>query len=163
MKLSLFELLNEEHIYLNLEAKDGHDAIRQINELLVASGHTDPGYAEDVWAREDTFPTGLPTEPHAVAIPHADPDHIHQSAVCFATLKETVPFHQMGTDSSAVLQIRVIILLAIKEREKQAELIAQVVALIQDGDFLTALLGQPTAQDAYLLIHGTLTEESGQT
>ena len=156
MKLSLFDLLRPDHIRLDLHAPDGHEAVRLLTELLVESGHAEPEFADDVWAREGSFPTGLPTQPHAVAIPHADPDHVHQSAVCFGTLTDPVSFAQMGTDGSTTLDVRVVILLAIKEREKQAELIQQVVGLIQDGDFLTKLIEKDDAQEAYELITSTV-------
>jgi len=156
MKLSLFDLLNPEHIRLNLQAADGYEAVRLLTEPLVESGHAAPEFAEDVWAREDTFPTGLPTQPHAVAIPHADPDHVKQSAVCFGTLTSPVSFAQMGTDGSTLLDVRVVILLAIKEREKQAKLIQQVVGLIQDRDFLTKLLEEDDIERAYQLIKSSV-------
>lgn len=156
MKLNLLELLRPNHIRLHLQAADGFDAVRLLTEPLVESGHAEPAFAEDVWAREETFPTGLPTQPHAVAIPHADPDHVHQSAVCFGTLTAPVSFAQMGTDGSTTLAVQVIILLAIKEREKQAELIQQVVKLIQDGDLLTELLKAEDVDQAYQLIQSAL-------
>ncbi len=156
MKLNLVELLRPDHIRLHLQAADGFEAVRLLTEPLVESGHAEPEFAEDVWAREENFPTGLPTQPHAVAIPHADPDHIHQSAVCFGTLTAPVSFAQMGTDGSTILEVRVIILLAIKEREKQAELIQQVVSLIQDGDLLTELLKAEDVDQAHQLIQTAL-------
>jgi len=156
MKLNLLELLRPDHIRLHLQAADGFEAVRLLTEPLVESGHAEPEFTEDVWAREENFPTGLPTQPHAVAIPHADPDHIHQSAVCFGTLTAPVSFAQMGTDGSTILEVRVIILLAIKEREKQAELIQQVVSLIQDGDLLTELLKAENVDQAHQLIQSAL-------
>ena len=82
MQNNLIDLLRVEHILVGVHAKDAQDAIRQLTDALLLTGHVEAGFAEDVWKREQTFPTGLPTEPLAVAIPHADPDHVNASAVC---------------------------------------------------------------------------------
>lgn len=146
---------------LGIQAETGHQAVRQLNELLVHSGHVDPAYADDVWEREDTFPTGLPTQPHAVAIPHADPDHVHRSAVGLGTLDRPVAFGQMGTDGSTQLEVRVIVLLAIKEREKQAELIQQVIQLIQDQELIADLIQETEPEHAYQRIRSRMESNSG--
>lgn len=156
MQLHLSDLLEEEHIILNVQADGTREALRKLSEPLIATGHVEPLFVEDVWTREQSYPTGLPTEPHPVAIPHADPDHINQTAVCFGTLQEPVPFSQMGGDGSIVLEVRTAVLLAIKEREKQAELIQQVMGLIQNGDFIAALQDCTIEAEAYQLIKETL-------
>jgi len=66
----------------------------------LATGYVSEEFAEDVWEREKIFPTGLPTQPFGVAIPHADPDHVKQSAVCLGILNSPVFFNQMGMESS---------------------------------------------------------------
>lgn len=156
MQRTLFELLNRDHILLDIEAAHGRDTIQKLTAPLVETGHVEPGFAEDAWEREQEYPTGLPTQPYAVAIPHADPDHVIQSAVCFGTLQDSVPFGQMGSDGSTELDVEVVILLAIREREKQPELIQQVVSLIQSPQFLDKLVRQETSESALQLIRDTL-------
>lgn len=160
MQRTLFDLLDKNHILLNLRVNDSQEAIQQMTTLLVESSHVEQAFAEDVWEREKTYPTGLPTQPHAVAIPHADPDHVNQSAVCFGTLQGTVPFAQMGTEGSTVLDVKVIVLLAIKEREKQADLIKQVVNLIQNREFLQTLVDLEEVESAFQLIKDTIQQPS---
>jgi PTS system galactitol-specific IIA component len=156
MQLNLADLLREEHIILNIQAGETREALVKLSKPLVETGSVEPEFAEDVWEREQVYPTGLPTKPFPVAIPHADPDHVKQTAVCFGTLLEPVPFSQMGGDESTILSIRTAILLAIKEREKQTEMIQQVIGLIQNGDFVTALQNCASRTEAYLLIKETL-------
>jgi len=145
MQYTLIDLLKLEHILVGVEAADAQDAIQKLTAPLVETGHVTPEFAVDVWKREETFPTGLPTQPLAVAIPHADPDHVNGSAVCVGTLKSPVRFAQMGTDGSTVLDIPVIFLLAIKEKEKQVDMIQQLVTFIQSPSLLEGL---PKAQDS---------------
>lgn len=144
MQYTLIDLMNEEHILTGLEASDAQDAVQKLTALLVESGHVTPKFADDVWKREGTFPTGLPTQPLAVAIPHADPHHVNRSAVCAGVLEEPVSFGEMGTDGSKKLDVRIIFLLAIKEKEKQVEMIQQLIKLIQSPTLLEKL---PNAQD----------------
>lgn len=157
MQYTLVDLLRTEHILLNLDVKEAEEAIRKLTNALMETGHVAPGFAEDVLARERTFPTGLPTQPLAVAIPHADPDHVNRSAVCIGTLASPVHFVQMGTDGSVMLDAHLIFLLAIKEQEKQVEMIRQLMTLIQTGSLLEGLAKAGEADEAMALIRNTLT------
>lgn len=156
MQYSLIDLLRPEHVLTDLRASKPKEVIRKLTRPLVQSGHVAPAFAEDVWKREQTFPTGLPTQPLAVAIPHADPDHVNQSAVGIGVLRSPVCFKQMGTDGSVVLEVRLVFLLAIKEREKQVELIQQLVTVIQNQDLLEGLVAARDAREAVDLIRKTL-------
>jgi len=152
MQFKLIDLLKPEHILVNLKATDSQEAIRKLTAALVETDHVTPEFAEDVWKREGTFPTGLPTQPLAVAIPHADPDHVNQSAVCVGVLNSPVRFSQMGTDGSTVLDVPIIFLLAIKEKEKQVETIQQLMMLIQSPELLDGLSKARSASEAMGLI-----------
>jgi PTS system galactitol-specific IIA component len=157
MQYAFIDLLNNEHILIGVEAADTQDAIGKLTAVLVETDHVTPEFADDVWEREKTFPTGLPTQPLAVAIPHADPDHVNQSAVCVGVLKSPVRFSQMGTDGSTVLDVPIIFLLAIKEKEKQVEMIQQLMALIQSPELLEGLSRVKSVSEAMGLIKRTLT------
>ncbi|MBC7264363.1 MAG: PTS sugar transporter subunit IIA [Chloroflexi bacterium] len=151
------DLLKPEHVLTDLHASNPKEAIRKLTRPLVQSGHVESAFAKDVWEREQTFPTGLPTQPLAVAIPHADPDHVKQSAISIGVLRSPVRFRQMGTDGSVVLEVRLIFLLAIKEREKQVELIQQLVSVIQNQGLLEGLVAAKAPQEVVDLIQRALT------
>ncbi len=153
-QLKLTDLLSDKHILLNCQAEEARQVIDQLTALLVSTGHVDPAYAGDVWRREQRYPTGLPTQPVAVAIPHADPDHVHRSALAVAVLRSPVPFGQMGGDGSQQLAVRVVFLLAVKERTKQVEMISKLVGLIQSPALLQGLLEVESAQQALALMAG---------
>ena len=140
MQYTLVDLLMQEHVIINLEAKDASGVIEALVGVLNETGHVEKLYAEDVIEREKIFPTGLPTEPLQVAIPHADPDHVNSSAVGIAILNHPVEFGMMGTDGSERVKIKIVILLAIKEQEKQVEMLQQLVTVIQSGELLTRLV-----------------------
>jgi PTS system galactitol-specific IIA component len=156
MQNTLMNLLGSEHILVNVDALDAKEAIHKMTVALIATGHVAPGFAEDVWKREQTFPTGLPTQPLAVAIPHADPDHVNRSAVCIGVLNSPVRFAQMGTDGSTFLDVHLVFMLAIKEREKQVEMIQQLMTVIQNVSLLDGLSKAKDSADAFRLIQSTL-------
>jgi PTS system galactitol-specific IIA component len=156
MQYTLTGLLNVDHFLIGVKAVDAQDAIRKLTAALVRTGHVRPEFAEDVWTREQTFPTGLPTQPLPVAIPHADPTYVNESAVCFGALNSAVRFGQMGTDGSTKLDIRLLFLLAIKEREKQVEMIQQLMTLLQTPSLLEGLSVVEKAPQALALIKKTL-------
>ena len=152
MLYTLIDLLKIEHILVGVEAIDAKDSIRKLTDALVETDHVTLEFAEDVWEREGTFPTGLPTQPLAVAIPHADPDHVNRSAVCVGVLISPVQFSQMGTDGSTVLDVSILFMLAIKEKEKQVEMIQQLITLIQSPELLDGLSKVKNSAEARGLI-----------
>lgn len=160
MQYSLLDLLGADNVRLELRAADSAAAIRALNEALAASGYTLPAYADDAIAREQTFPTGLPTEPVPVAIPHADPQNVQRSAVALGVLAEPVAFGQMGSDGSTLVQARVVFLLAIKEQEKQVEMIGQLIRAIQSPGLLGALTEASDAAAALDLLRAAATSIS---
>ena len=153
---ALLELLSLDHVLVDVEAADAQSAIRVLAGLLVQSGHVTPRFTDSLLKREQTYPTGLPTEPFATAIPHADPDQVTASSISIGVLKSPVQFAQMGTDGSVRLDVRVVFLLAIKEREKQVGLIQQVTMLIQNPALLQALTEAKTPPEVLDMIHKAL-------
>jgi galactitol PTS system EIIA component len=157
MQYTLIDLLNIEHILLDVNAVDARDAIQLLTAALAKTGHVELEFANDVWEREKSFPTGLPTMPLPVAIPHADPTYVRQSGVCIGVLQSSVLFSQMGTDGSTELDIRLVFLLAIKEREKQVDMIQQLMTLLQTPSLLEGLAVVKQPAKALNLINTTLT------
>jgi len=156
MAYKLLDLVRSDHILVNMAAADAFSAIHGLNEVLVRTGHTLPEFGVDACEREKTFPTGLPTLPVAIAIPHADPDHVSASAVGIASLQSPVSFAQMGTDGTTVLAVHALFLLAIKEREKQVEMIQQLMSVIQDQTLLAGITSAASPAEVLDLIRGTV-------
>lgn len=155
MQTTLIDLLNPDHILFHLEVKDAKTAIERLAAPLLRTNHVQPEYAADVWQRELTYPTGLPTQPFGIAIPHADADHINRSAMAIGILHKPVAFFQMGTDNDVMIDAKIIFLLAIKEKEKQVIMLQQLMTLIQSADLLEKLTTLNRGQDAIDLIKET--------
>jgi PTS system galactitol-specific IIA component len=133
-------------VCIGLHAQSTEAALRILSERLVEAGYAEPGYAEDVIARELVFPTGLPTNP-PVAIPHADPGHVLQPAIAVGVFDTPVGFAEMGScDPAPTLQVRLAFLLAMTEKSQAVQLLRQLTAAFRNHDLLARL--QAAATDA---------------
>ncbi|WP_029215012.1 PTS sugar transporter subunit IIA [Kallotenue papyrolyticum] len=107
---------------------------------LVAIGAVDEPYLAAVLERERTFPTGLPTEPYGVALPHAS-GPLRRAALSLISLREPVVFGQMGAPDEQVA-VRLVIGLAVEPRQQVATL-DRLIRLIQQPGFLQAVVAAP--------------------
>lgn len=130
--------------------------IRQLAKPLVTDGQVVDDFADHVLAREETFPTGLPTEPVGVAIPHTDHRHVRRNAIGLGILPEPVNFADMGGGPEPV-PVRVVFLLALGESNKQLNVLGWITDLIQDGDFMQELLAM-NDEDVYRSILDKMTK-----
>lgn len=161
MQNHLIDLISPNLIMTGMTVLDDEDAIRSLVGLLTLDGKAGREYSDAVIAREHVFPTGLPTQPVGVAIPHSDPEGVIQSGVCVGVLSEPVPFGMMGTDGSAKVNVQIVFLLAIVEREKQTSLIQELIKLIQSGGLLDAIRLASTPDQVYALIQASISEREG--
>lgn len=79
--------INEATILLNVEASSKEDVLDQMGKNLVELGRVKESFIAAITAREDEYPTGLPTAGVAVAIPHTDVEHVREKTISIATLK----------------------------------------------------------------------------
>lgn len=152
MQYHLADLLVKDLILTGLRPADRAEAIKLLVESMVQAGAVALAFLDDVLAREEAFPTGLPTQPIPVAIPHADPTHVLRSAVAVGILDTPVAFHQMGMDGGATLEVPIVFVLAIKEKEKQVEMLQELISAIQDATLLGRLHGNPSPEDVLGLL-----------
>lgn len=129
---------------VDLPGRTADEVIERLGALAVAAGYVTGEYVRAVAAREATFPTGLPTHPVGVAIPHADPDGVHRACVAVARTAEPVPFAEMGSAGTSPVPVRLVFLLALEHKD-QTGMLARLVGAFADGRSLTALLKAPSA------------------
>jgi PTS system galactitol-specific IIA component len=152
MQFQLKDLLSPSLVITGLAAETDEDVIHALTGLLVQAGRAEIQFNDAVLKREKVFPTGLPTQPVGVAIPHADPDGVHESGICVGILSKAVPFGMMGTDGSTKVDASIVFLLAIREREKQTVMIQELITLIQSPGLLAALSKSNSVEEVCKLI-----------
>jgi PTS system galactitol-specific IIA component len=129
--MGLSHLFSDELVIVNLNCSTSEEAITIITELLVKSGYVKPNYLKSIIEREMQFPTGLPTKPFPVAIAHADPKNVIRSGIAVGILREPIAFHEMGTPTN-VLAVTIIFVLAIREAEKQTNILQELISILSD-------------------------------
>jgi galactitol PTS system EIIA component len=147
MDLTILGLLQQENIYTSCNAPDSKTIIQQLSSLLVQSGCVVEGFADDVWRREQLFPTGLPTTPHGVAIPHADPDHVLKPSIAIGILNQPVLFDQMASEHAEKVYVWVVFLMAITDKEKQITTLQEIIDLVKKPGMIENLLSAKKADE----------------
>jgi PTS system galactitol-specific IIA component len=148
MAIDFRSILSPQAICLGVSASSSDEVIALLGERLVALGKVKPDYPAALIARESTMPTGLPLGAINVAVPHSDPVHVLSPAIALATLKEPVSFASMD-DPDEKLDVRIVIALALNDKNAQIEMLQAVAGFIQSPGSLEALAAAATTDEAF--------------
>lgn len=130
----------------HLVARDAEAVVRALAALLVARGHVAPSFEAAALKRERRSPTGLPFPGAAVALPHAEPEHVRVPAIAIATLESPVAFRQMGSPRIA-LDVRIVVMPAFTAAEQAAAQLSRILELLQDDALRASLLDAGSAEE----------------
>jgi galactitol PTS system EIIA component len=136
---------HEDLVCLNVEAASDMEVINLLAGKLHASGLVSADYGRLTCERELEHPTGLPTKPFCIAIPHADPDGVVQSSLAFASLKTPVKFKSME-DPDIALDVHLVIMLANNSPEEQIQTLRNLAILFSTSEKIQDLKNQPTVE-----------------
>jgi len=132
-------MLRADLVSLDMESTDSDDFFKQISSKLEKLGLVTNGYADALIKREHEYPTALPTEPYAVAIPHADPVHIKEQFIAPIRLKNKIKWCEMATDD-VWHDVRLIFLLGFKHEEGHIEVLQTLVNNFQEPELMEKLM-----------------------
>ncbi len=150
--MALIDHIDPKALALGIDAQSAEQAIRLLAERLEALGYVRPSYADAVVKREATMPTGLPLGRAVnVAIPHTDPEHVIRPGVALGVLSAPVDFANMEEPDEWV-PVGVVFLLAIDDKNKQIDMLQQIMEAIQDPDTLSGLATARTAEEIRSLL-----------
>jgi PTS system galactitol-specific IIA component len=130
--------IKPEFVLQHIHAKDSEEVIQLLSDLLYEGGCVSPAYAQATIARERAHPTGLPTKPCAVAIPHADAEGVHESAMAIATLAEPVGFLNMA-DPEETLAVEIVLMIANNSPQEQVKTLRKLADIFCEPDKLIEL------------------------
>jgi len=122
------------------------EAILGLVSLLEENGYVKPSFGQACIEREKVFPTGLPTMPFGIAIPHTDCEHVERGAIAVGILPQSVRFVEMGCLDDSFVDARVIVVLAIADPEAVAGVLRELALAFQDAEFITALAQSKSAK-----------------
>ncbi|CEG23730.1 putative licABCH operon regulator [Planococcus massiliensis] len=144
--------IEKELVAIELEIDSKESVIAFLGNRLLEKAYVKEGFVESVLKREETFPTGLPTIPFGIAIPHTDGDMVNESKIAFATLKNPVKFLAMG-QSGELIDIKVVFMLALKEPAAQLATLQKLVGLFQNPETVSKLAAITSAEELNDLIN----------
>ena len=142
---------NEELILKINGKKQDKEVLAYMAEYLQDKGLVKGSYSKAITDREAEFPTGLYTGNINIAIPHADTEHVEKAAICVGVLEEPISFRAMD-DPDKEIEIRLIIMLALKEAHGHIEMLQKVVELIKDQEALNKVIESSDLSIIYEII-----------
>lgn len=138
----MFEII-EDYVIMGAVAPDAEAIISDLAARLHTHGAVDAGYGDATIAREKGHPTGLPTRPFPIAIPHADAVGVNRSALAVACMAEPVVFLNMG-DPDEELAVEIVLLLANNSPEEQVRALQNLATVFGEPEKLAELRGLST-------------------
>ncbi len=130
------ELIQAELIDMECDSISVNDFFETKAEILKKLGFVEKTYLEAIIEREKEYPTGLNLENIAIAIPHTTVDHIKKPFIYFNKLvNRDIEFIQMGTDD-VIVKPEYILMLGIKEPKNQVNLLAEIMELFSQKEFI---------------------------
>ncbi len=139
-------MVSAELSIVQLSATSAEAVIRALAARLREHGHVHPSFEAAAVAREKRSPTGLPFEPRAVALPHAEPEHVITPAVAIATLATPVRFREMGSPATQ-LEVSLVVMPAFSAKEQAGAGLTQIIELLQDAALREELALATTPSD----------------
>lgn len=135
--LNWIQWLHPERIVMQENYSSAEDTLRSMATFLKEDVDVIAGYPDALVRRERNYPTGLPTEPFGVAIPHADGRYVMRPNLVVSTLKTPVAFHEMGNPQNLVM-VKLVILIALpgENPNDQTRILQGIAGLIQNPGFL---------------------------
>lgn len=131
------------------------DAIEALCALLEKKGKVNKAYVDCVIEREYAFPTGLPTQPYGVAIPHAfAKEDVLDPCIGVSLLRTPVKFAQAGGIEATQVDVRLIFLLAITSADTHLQILSTLSKMFTDQQALQQVVQAQSAQEfAELMQH----------
>jgi PTS system galactitol-specific IIA component len=122
-----------------LSAKTPEDVVKALAAKLLEKGHVKGSFEKAALAREKRSPTGLPFPGVAVALPHAESEHVESPAIAIATLATPVQFRQMGSPGTK-LAVSLVVMPAFTAKEQASAQLSTLIEKLQDDALLTRLV-----------------------
>jgi PTS system galactitol-specific IIA component len=150
--MKLLDLLVQEAIQIHLDASSSSEVIEALGEGLRRRGYVRDDFVKATIERERNMPTGLPLSGSVnAALPHVDLEYVLKPAVALATLANPVDFHQM-VDSSVVVPVQLVIMLAMNEPKSQVTMLQQVSNILQSSALVEGLMDCSSPSEVVALL-----------
>lgn len=144
-------LLRRELVNVGLEADSRNDLLLRLANEFLAEGLVKPSFPQAILEREASYPTGLPAIAFDIAIPHCAASNVNETSMAVATLAHPIEFQQMGS-AEITLHPQAVFMLAIKDPNKQLEMLQKIMGVIQDKELLEGIRASKSPDELYSLL-----------
>lgn len=131
-------MIEKNFLFPKLKADTFDDAVTYMGNKMKNSGYVDDSYVGAVIKREKDTPTGLQIGEYVIAIPHAEQDYVNKPVLSVATFVKPIKIHSM-IQPEEELQTNLMILMAVKEPDKQVQILSQLMSVFQNVELLREL------------------------
>ena len=126
--------------FSGLDVASDEEAVRALARALFRAGKVTASFELAAVARERRSPTGLPFPDGAIALPHADPEHVEIPSVAIGRLTRPVKFREMGNPASQ-LEVALVVMPALTARAQAVAGLGKILDLLQDAALRRELHG----------------------
>lgn len=147
-------MLQPDLIGLNFHESNHLDLFRSVGKILQEKRLVTERYCESLMERESSFPTGLQTKYLNVALPHTDPDVINRPFIFVARNNQPITMLQMGDNAETPCQH--FLFLGIKDPKSQVGLLAKLMDLFAQEDFVSFFRQAHDVSEMYQLLNSHL-------
>lgn len=148
MKGEEMKTVFEDLLFANIEIRNKEEVINFLSKALQQKGKVKEGFANEVIKREESFPTGLPTFPYGVAIPHTEQGMVNETTLAFASLKEPIIFKSILGDDGDV-QVRFVFLLASRDSDGHLKFMKNIMTAFQSEEIQIKLLKANSSKELF--------------
>ncbi|MCL3777187.1 MULTISPECIES: PTS sugar transporter subunit IIA [unclassified Actinomyces] len=142
------DLLRRDLVQLDWEVDSQDEFFDRVVARLQARGYVKDTFLAALKAREETYPTALPTQPEAIAIPHSDAVHVITPFIAVTRLARPVTWHEMA-NNDATHPVRFIFLLGLTKEDGHVEVLQLLLDRFQDPSFMDALSAARTEDELF--------------
>lgn len=140
------QLFDKKLILLNVKANKSEELLRFLAKELYQLGYVKDTFSDALIAREQLYPTGLPTAEIGVAIPHADAEHVIKPVIAVANLAKPVLFKEIGNGQRDVA-VQMVFMMAIEGPKKHLDLLQKFMSIFSNAQVLKDLKAANTVDD----------------
>ena len=138
-------------LFTDLECKSDFEVIDFLSSKLLESGKVKEDFAKEVKKRETIAPTGLPTVPYGVAIPHTEQDHVNETCLAFARMKKEIVFKSILNDGSDV-NVKFVFLLASRDSKGHMQFMKNIMTAFQSEEIQHRLMDAKDPDELYEIL-----------
>jgi len=140
-------LLRRELIQLDWEVSNQDEFFDRMSDKLLGLNYVEASFPAAVKAREQAYPTALPTQPEAIAIPHSDAEHIIEPFIASTRLASPISWCEMA-NNDVIHEVRFIFMLGFTKEEGHVKALQILLEKFQDPEFMKNL-NQAQTEDDY--------------